>query len=97
MVRVRDEDRDWAIYHTLLDGKARTVADLAATGHDPARVEESINRLERYHLVRRIGDAVEPLSFMEAILLCRLANDPESPLYCEDGVIRVRTKKNREE
>jgi hypothetical protein len=87
---VRDEDLDWEIYHAISDGKARTVADLGAAGYDPVLVEASLCRLERSHLIERKGDAVRPLSFQEALLLCQLANDRESPVCIENGVIQVR-------
>jgi hypothetical protein len=56
MVRVRDEDRDWEIYRAIQDGKMRTLRDLAITGYNPALIEASLQRLERYHLVERCGD-----------------------------------------
>jgi len=94
---VRDEDLDWEIYHALLDGKVRTARDLAAAGFDPALAEASLCRLERALLIERSGDAVRPLSFQEAILLCQLKNGKDSPLCFENGVIRVKTGEERKE
>ena len=87
---MRDEDLDWELYHAVADGKARTMADLAARGHDPARVEASVGRLERAFLVERQGDSVRALSFQESILLCQLKNERGSPLVLENGVLRVK-------
>jgi hypothetical protein len=89
-VRVRDEDLDWEIYHALVDETVRTIADLAAAGYDPAHVEASLGRLEKSHLIERRGDAVRPLSFKEAILLCQAKNDESCPFVVENGVIRPR-------
>jgi hypothetical protein len=87
---VRDEDLDWEIYHALLDETVRSAADLAAAGHDPALVEASLRRLEKSLLIERRGDAVRPLSFKEAILLCQAKNDDACPFVVENGVIRPR-------
>ena len=95
LVRVRDEDLDWEIYHTLLYGRARTTRDLEAAGFDPAMVDESLSRLEGALLIERRGDAVRPLTFQEAILRCRLKNEKESPLVFKDGVVRVRKEEER--
>jgi hypothetical protein len=87
---VRDEDLDWEIYHALLDGRARTAADLSAAGYDPIRVEASLCRLERYLLVERSEDAVRPLSLQESLLLCQSRNGEDCPFFVENGVIRVK-------
>jgi hypothetical protein len=92
---VRDEDLDWEIYRAIADGKARTMADLAARGHDPVHVEASVGRLERSLLVERRGDSVRVLSFQEAILLCQVKNEKDSPLMLENGVVRVKTDGER--
>jgi hypothetical protein len=92
---MRDEDLDWEIYHALLDGKARTAAALAACGYDPGIVEASLCRLEKALLIERSGDAVRPLSFEEAILLCQVKNERDCPLVLENGVIRVKTSGER--
>jgi hypothetical protein len=92
---VLDDDLDWEIYHALLEGKARTTGDLSAAGYNPSLVEASLGRLERSHLIERTGEAVRPLSFQEAILLCRLKNDPDCPFFIENGIIRVKTEEER--
>jgi hypothetical protein len=92
---VRDEDLDWEIYHALLDGKVRTAGDLAGTGYEPALVEASLCRLERYLLIERRGDELRALSLPEAILLCQARNEVDSPLVFENGVIRVKTGEER--
>jgi hypothetical protein len=92
---VRDEDLDWEIYHALVEGKARTTRELSAAGYDPSLVEASLGRLERSHLIERTGEAVRPLSFQEAILLCRLKNETDCPFVIENGTIRVKTEEGR--
>jgi hypothetical protein len=68
-----------------------------AAGYDPARVEESLCRLENALLIERSGDAVRPLSFQEAILFCKLKNERDSPLFFDNGVIRIKRGEEREE
>lgn len=92
---MRDEDVDWAVYHALLDGKACTPQGLACIGYDPCHIEESVRRLEKYHLVERAGDSVRPLSFQEALLLCLAKNDGTCPFIVENGIIRARSEQER--
>ena len=92
---MRDEDLDWEIYHMLLYGRVRTTRDLEAAGFDPATADESLSRLERFLLIERRGDAVRPLTFQEAILLCRLKNEEGNLLFFKDGVVRVRKEEER--
>jgi hypothetical protein len=92
---VRDEDLDWEIYHLLLAGKIRTIRDLEAAGYDPTLVEASLSRLEKSCLIERRGGTVRPLSLQEAVILCCLKYDRESPLCIEEGVIRVRPEEER--
>jgi hypothetical protein len=92
---VRDEDLDWEIYHALPAGETRRVGDLVEAGYDPALVEASLSRLERSCLVERRGDSVRPLSFQEALILCCMRNGRESPFCIENGVVKLRTGKER--
>jgi hypothetical protein len=94
---MRDEDLDWEIYHALLDRKVRTAADLAACGYDPGPVEASLCRLEKAHLVERRGGTARALSLPESILLCQVKNEEDSPLIFENGVIRMKTERERKE
>jgi hypothetical protein len=94
---MRDEELDWEIYHALADGKARTVADLAACGYDPALAGAALARLEKAHLVECDGASVRVLSFQESLLLCQLMHEEGSPLVLGNGVIRVRTGGERRE
>ena len=94
---MRDEDLDWEIYHALPDDRFRAIADLVAAGHDPALVEASLGRLERYHLVERRGGEVRALSLPESILVCQSRNEEDSPIVFEKGVIRVRTMGERKD
>jgi hypothetical protein len=92
---MRDEEIDWSVYHALLDGKACTLQGLACTGYDPRLIEESLRRLEKYHLVERKGDAVRLLSFQESLLLCQAKNDETCPFIVENGIIRARPEQER--
>ena len=93
---MRDEERDWEIYHAFQDGKTRTAGDLAALGYARGDVEASLSRLEKAFLVERSGDAVRVLSFQESLLLCQMANDRDSPICIEKGVIRARQPPGQE-
>jgi hypothetical protein len=92
---MQDEDLDWEIYHALLDDRFRTTADFVAGGYDPALVEASLCRLEKYHLVERRDGMIRALSLPESILLCQVRNEEDSPLIFENGIIRVKTDGER--
>ena len=92
---MQDEEIDWAVYHALLDGKARNLQDLSCVGYDPRLIEESLRRLERYYLIEREGDSVRVLSFHESLLLCQAENDESCPFIVENGIIRARTEQER--
>jgi len=92
---VQDEDIDWSVYHALLDGKARTLSDLACLGYEPRLIEESVLRLEKYYLVERDGELVRVLSFRESLLLCQAKNDGTCPFIVENGIIRARSEQER--
>jgi DNA-binding transcriptional ArsR family regulator len=94
---VRNEELDWKIYHQLPAGGSMTVGDLVQAGYDPLTVEASLARLEEAGLIERRGETVRPLSFQEAILLCQVRNDRESPFCIENGIIRTKTGKERKE
>ncbi len=92
---MRDEKIDWSVYHALLHGKVCTLQDLASIGYEPRLIEESVRRLEKYHLVERAGDAVRALSFHESLLLCQAKNDETCPFFIENGIIRARPERER--
>ena len=94
---MRDEERDWEIYHALHDGKTRTAGDLVARGYARGDVEASLSRLEKAFLVERSGDEVRVLSFQESLLLCQMTHEEGCPLFLENGVIRARTGGERRE
>jgi hypothetical protein len=92
---VQDEDIDWSVYHALLNGKAGTMQDLASMGYDHRLIEESVHRLEKYHLVERAGDSLRVLSFQESLLLCQADNDETCPFIVENGIIKARSEQER--
>ena len=92
---MRDVDIDWAVYHALLDGEAGTIEGLSCLGYEPRFIEESVRRLEKYHLVERTGDSVRVLSFKESLLLCQAENDETCPFVVENGIIKARSGEER--
>ncbi len=59
--------------------------------------EESLERLERYRLISRKDEAWAIKSLQEIILTAQIEqvmND--SPIYMENGVIKVRTERENE-
>lgn len=62
----------------------------AVTGLSGEATERSVRSLEKNLLVERREGTVRALSFQESVLRCQLRYTMDSPVYIEDGVIRVR-------
>lgn len=69
------------------------VRDLAeASGFDPAVVETSLARLERYCLIERCGNSVRLLSFGESLIRNQMKYEEGLPFIIENGVIKEKKK-----
>jgi len=90
-IQVKDEDVDWMIYH-LVAQKDQTTADelVTASGIAKPLVSASLDRLVRYLLIDRNGDAFHALSISEALIKCQIKNTCDSPVTIENGVIKMR-------
>ncbi len=92
---MREEDLDWAVYHGIPQAGSVTVGDLtAATGLEPGAVMASLERLERYLLVRRSGEAVRLLSIQESLIECQCRNTDDMPFTIENGVIKAKRRED---
>jgi len=92
---VREEDLDWAVYRGIPKTGDVTVEDLtAATGFGPGAVTASLERLERYLLVRRSGEAVRLLSVQESLIECQCRHTKDLPFVIENGVIRAKRRED---
>jgi DNA-binding MarR family transcriptional regulator len=91
---VREEDLDWAIYHRIPETDGITAEDLAAaTGFEPGAVTASLERLERYLLVRRSGETVRLLSIQESLIECQCRHTRDDlPFVIENGVVRAKRR-----
>jgi hypothetical protein len=96
-ISVRDEDVDWIIYHRIPEGSGITIAELAAgTGFAEDAVRASVERLCGYKLVRESAGTVHVMSIQESLIACQCQYESNSPIYVEDGVIKVnKVKKDR--
>ncbi|WAI01487.1 hypothetical protein [Methanogenium organophilum] len=88
---MRAEERDWQIYHIIAEKSEITVDEvctMACTAKEVA--EDSLERLQKYKLISRTGDTCAVKSIQEILIaaeLERVMND--SPIYMENGVIKV--------
>jgi len=91
---VREEDLDWAVYHGIPETGSITVEDLvAATGIEPGAVTASLERLERYLLIRQAGETVRLLSIQESLIECQcLHTSDDLPFVIENGVIKAKRR-----
>jgi hypothetical protein len=89
---VRSEDRDWQIYHILVEKSEMTLEELCRVACTEESVaEESLERLERYRLISRKDDLWATKSLQEIILCAEMEQlMKDSPIYLENGVIKVR-------
>lgn len=92
-IGVREEDLDWAVYHQIPENGGVTTGDLvAATGFEPSAVTASLERLERYLLIRRSGETVRLLSVQESLVECRCRYTVDLPFVIENGVIKAKRR-----
>ena len=90
---MKQEDADWLVYHQIPPSEPIPVADLAGRcGLEPAVVEDSVARLERYCLIERTGVNVRMLTFGEALVRNQFQHDESLPFIIENGVIKERRK-----
>jgi len=88
---MKREDADWKVYHLIPPASPITVEVLAQqSGLEPAVVDDSLSRLERYCLVERNGGEVRMLNFGEALIRNQLKYDDALPYTIENGVIKTR-------
>ena len=88
---MKDEDTDWLVYHKLPQDRSVTPGEIEkACGLDPAIVEASLARLERYLLIVRSEGNVRVLSVGEALVACQVKYDDALPYVFENGVIKAR-------
>jgi hypothetical protein len=90
---VKQEDADWRVYHLIPPGAPTTIEALAEkSGFDPSRIEESLERLERYCLIERSGGNVRMLNFGESLIRNQCRYEKDLPFTIENGVIKAKRK-----
>ncbi|WP_460007310.1 hypothetical protein [Methanogenium cariaci] len=89
---MRAEDRDWQIYHIIAEKSEIPVDEICRmTGTEEHIIEESLERLQRYSLISRKNDTCTAKSIQEILISAELKQAmKDSPIYMEDGVIKVR-------
>ncbi|HUT38921.1 MAG TPA: MarR family transcriptional regulator [Methanoregula sp.] len=90
---MKEEDTDWMIYHLIVREPATTVEDLVvSSGIDPGMVDASLERLERYFLIKRDGGKLRALNIGESLIRCQVKYSDDLPYTIENGVIKERKK-----
>jgi len=88
---VKNEDTDWLIYHLIVQETAGTVDALVeVSGIDAPEIRASLERLERYLLIKVADGKIRGLSVGESILKCQMRDACDFPLTLENGVVKVR-------
>ncbi|MDE4907448.1 hypothetical protein L0665_02280 [Methanogenium marinum] len=89
---MRAEDRDWQIYHIIADKSEINVDEICKmSGREEHIAKESLDRLEKYHLISRKGETCSSKSIQEILITAEMKQAmKDSPIYMEDGVIKVR-------
>jgi len=61
------------------------------TGREENIAEESLERLEKYHMISRKGDTCAANSIQGILISAELKRTmKDSPIYMEDGIIKVK-------
>jgi hypothetical protein len=90
---VKDEHIDWLIYHLIEPTGSITAEELIKkSGLDPAKVMESILRLENNLLVEQCKGSIRQLSFGESLIRCQVRYDPSLPYTIENGIIKEKKR-----
>ena len=90
---MKEEDRDWLVYHQLPEDAPVSVNTLAERcGLGLPEVEASLLRLERSCLVERSSASVRMLSFGEALIRNQCRHAEDLPFTIENGVVRERKR-----
>lgn len=90
-VQVKNEDRDWQVYHILADDPDQDEETLSGkAGCTRDVVEASLSRLEAAFLVGKGQAGWRVLSIPETILCSQARYDTSAPFSIENGVIRLR-------
>jgi hypothetical protein len=93
---MKDEDRDWIIYHLAIREKNTRLDDLVRdSGFSRDLVRESVERLEKGFLLDISGECIRALGVGESMVRCQCRFMKDSPIIVENGVIRAR-KPDRE-
>jgi hypothetical protein len=95
---VKEEDRDWLVYHQLPAGAEVSLETLATRcGYGIPEVELSLTRLERSCLIERNGSSVRLLSFGEALIRNQVKYEEDLPFTIENGVIKAKKRESCQE
>jgi hypothetical protein len=90
---MKEEDRDWIIYHLAIRTAHSRFGDLVReSGFSEDLVRDSVSRLEKNFLVEVAGDKIRGLSVGESLVRCQCRYMEDSPVSFEDGIIRARRK-----
>lgn len=90
---MREEDLDWFVYRSIPENGGTTTENLMTiTGFESSAVIASLERLERYLLIRRSGENVRLLSIQESLIECQCRYSEDLPFTIEDGVIKAKRR-----
>ncbi|MDD1678361.1 MAG: hypothetical protein LUO93_04150 [Methanomicrobiales archaeon] len=92
---MREEEIDWCIYRIIADGDAKTRDTIGGcTRFELSVIEVSVHRLMQAGLIGRQGDTFTILPFQQTLAHGQVREGEDSPIYLEDGIVKV--KKGRE-
>lgn len=87
---MKEEDRDWIIYHLAIRTARSSFADLVRdSGFSDDVVRDSVFRLEKKFLLDVSGDEIRGLSIGESLVRCQCRYMKDSPVVIENGVVRA--------
>ena len=95
---MREEERDWQIYHIIAEKPGITVDEVCSVACTKKTIaEDSVNRLQKFKLISRKGDAYAVKSIQEMLITAELERAmKDSPIYMENGVIKVQKESENE-
>ncbi len=95
---MREEDLDWKVYHIVATRRSCGPEEVCGLiPCDPEDAAASLDRLAERNLLVRVGGGYRVASIQETLIACQLKHTRDSPIYFENGVIKVKQPDREEE
>lgn len=94
---MREQDLDWKIYHIIAARPSIAYSELVSLVQSESEmIDASLFRLQEKFLVVIQEEKLRSASIQEALIGCQAKHSADSPIYVENGVIKVKPRYREE-